>query len=295
MDFTKKTLLTDYIAHPDVIGSIVIEDTSSYIYPSDIDGFDMLLMVVCDSLDLIHETTHIIDGTTSVQVHRVSPISLERWVVAGENRNIIQWLLQGEILQDREHYLEKLRNTVAHFENPLREQRMLAEFALFLRTYIQSKRFMQLGHVLDAYYWIMEALHHWAGIALIEQGVHPEVTVWNQVRDLNVGVYKLYEELTISQETVEQRVQLVLLACEFSVMSKMKDCCSLLLRIISSRPDPWSILELIEHPELCHVRSELPLLMQKLVRRSLVQEVDVLQLTNAEPSEQTLFTEIRYL
>ncbi|CAH0122583.1 nucleotidyltransferase-like protein [Paenibacillus sp. CECT 9249] len=294
MKLIQKTSLSEYLSGSNAMSAIAIEDTETLAHRAFIDGFDLLVMTVCDVSEHFIETVHVIDGTTNVQVLRVSPTSLERWIIAGENRNIIQWLIQGEIWWDRDGYLAQLRESVVRFDNPLREQRMFAEFALFLRTYMHAKQYLQDGHALDAYHRIMEALQHWAGIAVIEQGAHPEVTVWNQVRDINVGIYKLYEELTVSQETVEQRVQLVLLACEFSVMSKMKECCSLLLRILSSRPDPWSIRELMEHPELFHVRNNLSLVLQMLVKKGWVHEVAVLQ-DSKDGYDALPFTEIRYI
>ncbi|WP_078501902.1 nucleotidyltransferase-like protein [Paenibacillus selenitireducens] len=293
MDFMKKTLLTEYINRPEYVGAICIEDTVPDIYPPEIYGFDMLLILVTETDTPLHETMHVMNGKLSVQVHKVSTWSMERWLVDGENRTIIQWLIQGEILQDHKSYLHQLRDRIIKFENPLREQRMLAEFTQFLRSYLQAKQFMRLNHEMDAYQRIIESLGHWAGIVLIEEGLHPEVSVWNQVHDINLGVYKLYEELTVSQETVGQRVELLLLACEFSVMSKMKECCSLLLRILSSRQDPWSTNDLVELPELNHVRDDLPLLLQRMVKRSLVREVEVLQSESLE-LDTALFAEVRY-
>ncbi|MOA14873.1 hypothetical protein D3C78_1350010 [compost metagenome] len=85
----------------------------------------------------------------------------------------------------------------------------------------------------------------------------------------------MFEELTDSKETLEQRIQLVLLASEFSVMSKMEDCCSFLLNILGSRKSAWSIQELVDMPELIHIKAELPMMLRRLVYRTLVTEVTV--------------------
>jgi hypothetical protein len=131
------------------------------------------------------------------------------------------------------------------------------------------------GHYLDAYSNILEALHHWARIVIIEEDNHPELTVWRQVRSINPGVYKLYEELTLSSETIRQRVELVILACDFSVMSKMKNCCKLLLRILEGRKTPWRIDEIQSHIDLQHLCINVSLLLNKLVNKSLVREVAI--------------------
>ena len=100
------------------------------------------------------------------------------------------------------------------------------------------------------------------------------------MRRFNPGIYKLYEELTISPESLTKRVQLVLLACEFSVMSKMKSCCELLFSILGSREEPWSVVELQQHPLLLDLHlDDLSLLLQNLVKRGYIDEVAIVSTT----------------
>jgi hypothetical protein len=100
----------------------------------------------------------------------------------------------------------------------------------------------------------------------------PEMTVWEQMRRVNPGIYKLYEELTTSPETMEQRVQLAVLACEFTVLNKMRSSCRLLLQVLGSRDTPWTVAELRQEERLRGLPLDLSLLLQKLVRRGLVRE-----------------------
>lgn len=291
-DFMNKTLLAEYTERPDCVGVLCIEDKTPDIYPPEINGFDRIVIIAMQSEMALHETVQMHYGQLRVQIHRVSTWSMERWLVDGENRGIIQWLLQGEILQDPTCYLAELRKRIVKFEKPLREQRMLAEFSLFLHSYFEAKQFMNLRHEMDAYRRVIDAMGHWAGIVLIEEGMHPEVSVWKQVHNVNVAVYKLYEELTVSQETIEQRVELLLLALDFSLMSRIEAYCTVLLRVLASRAEPWSTKELVEHPYLNHV-SGLPLVLRKLVKKSLVQEVPVEPEENLVP-QQEASQEIHY-
>ncbi|MBO7747878.1 hypothetical protein I8J29_27165 [Paenibacillus sp. MWE-103] len=238
-----------------------------------IDGLDLLVLAVTERLEPDKGTEHIRAGGERVQIRTVTPELLEQWTAGGENRSIIQWLARGEILLDRDNYLAQLRDKLLAFPTVLREQKELVEFSGFLRTYLQAKQDLQDNNLLDAYSNVLAALHHWAHIAFIEEGVHPELTVWRQMRRFNPGIYKLYEELTVSPESLEKRVQLVLLACEFSVMSKMKSSCGLLLSILESREEPWSVMELRRHPMLADLHVDLSLLLQKLVMRGYIKEV----------------------
>ena len=174
---------------------------------------------------------------------------------------------------DRHLHLEGRRKGMSEFSPAFRKSKLLEQFSLFLKSYTQSKQCLLDGHLLDAYSSVTEALQHWARIAVIEEGFYPEKRIWTQVRKLNPGVYKLYEELTSNNETVEQRVQLILLACEFSAMSKMETCCAALLDVLRAHPYPLSVLELASMPELAGLNIDLPLLLSKLARKMLVREV----------------------
>jgi hypothetical protein len=253
-----------------------------------IDGLDILFLIVTDVPDPSTSIIHYIKEDKRIQERRIGGQALETAINEGTSRSLIPWILQGEILVDRDLYMETLRHKLLEFPFEMREQKLLIEFNLFLKSYMQSKQYVQEDLILDAYSCILDALHHWARIAIVEAGFHPEITVWSHVRKINPGIYKLYEELTSSSETMEQRVRLVLLACEFSVMSKMEKCCTMLLRILGSRKDGWTPEELHKHPQLAEIHSELGLLLTKMVSKSLIREV----VASMDPELTTL--ELRY-
>ncbi|WP_219838763.1 nucleotidyltransferase-like protein [Paenibacillus sp. R14(2021)] len=267
-----KSHFKDLLEHQEGLISLAAIE-NSFLYNPLIDGLDLLLLVVVEQEDPAKGTEHIRIGGERVQFKTVTPAMLEHWTAGIENRSIIQWLARGEILLDRDNYLANLRDSLLLFPSMMRRQKELVEFTGFIRTYLQAKQDLQDNNLLDAYSNVLTALHHWAHIAFIEEGVHPELTVWRQMRRFNPGIYKLYEELTISPESLEKRVQLVLLACEFSVMSKMKSSCELLFTILGSREEPWSVMELQLHPLLTDLHMDLSLLLQNLVKRGYVREV----------------------
>ncbi|AZN43187.1 nucleotidyltransferase-like protein [Paenibacillus albus] len=271
MEHIKQYFKQRFEHNENVISLAAIENPFSY-NPL-IDGLDLLLLVISTIDDPDRGIEHVSYGGERIQIRTASPAMLEHWTSGVENRSIIQWLAQGEILLDRDNYLTDLRDSLLSFPSSVRGQKELAEFSNFIRTYLQAKQDLQDNNLLDAYTHILAALHHWAHIALIEEGAHPELTVWRQMRRFNPGIYKLYEELTTSPESLEKRVQLVLLACEFSVMSKMKSCCELLFTILCSREEPWSVMELQHHPLLMGLHIDLSLLLQKLVKRGYIREV----------------------
>ena len=286
MGINKEQLLLKFRNDPRIISVMAVDNPKQL--PSLTDGFDTLLLIVTNDLSLNNHTTNYIRDDSRIQERWTDPTSIEQWIRHGVNRNILHWLLKGEILLDQNTYLEGLRHRILEFPGDLREHKLLIEFSHFLRKYLQSKEYILDDHILDAYNNILEALHHWARIVIVEDGYHPEITVWRQIRAINPGVYKLYEELTMSKETLKQRVQLVLLACEFSVMSKMEHCCEAFFQILRDSEQPLSSDELQQHPQLVEVKSELPLLLNKLVKKGLIKEVAVII------DEQTSEIELRY-
>ncbi|WP_438349138.1 nucleotidyltransferase-like protein [Paenibacillus sp. FA6] len=254
--------------------------------------FEIQLLVVQELEQSYSKINHVMYGDMRCQIVRISYKELRGKLVACEKSDLVKCLLKGELIADTDDRLSNLRLEFQEFMQPLRDQKMFLEFSRFLRLYLEAKRYMGEGHVMDAYHSVTESLHHWARIELIERGIRPESHVWEQVRGLNTAVHKLYEELTVSKETVQQRVELVLLGCEFSVLSKMGECSSLLISVIGSRNKPWSIEELIEHPELEMVSDELPLVLRKLVYRSKIKEVQALSSVGINSKRDILYSTI---
>lgn len=256
----------------DGLVSLLVVDNPFKTQPAN-DSMDHLVLLVMDNGFPEREIEHwIIDGSR-VQVRRIGAETLENRVVGGEHHQVVQWLVQGDILIDRSGYLTDFRSKLLNWSPLLREQKLLCEFSGFVQFFHQAREDLRCGRLLDAYAGTLSALHYWAHIALVEEGMHPELTVWEQMRKVNPGIYKLFEELTSGAETLEQRVRLVLLACEFSMLNKMQSSCALLIRLIGERSAPWTPSELMEHPDLAGLSLYLSELLQKLVKRGCIREV----------------------
>lgn len=276
MELTNLSFLHEKRNNHRIIGAVASRKTSGNFDGSLLHDFDVLIIVVYRQ----HEDEAIIEhrmdaSNKNIQVIYIDRQVLENDTITGRNHMIVEQFLKGELIWDTDRELERLRKQFAHFERPLSERRILLEFARFLELYVEARRHMQQQQVMDAYNCIFQALPHWARIDLCEKGIYPEMAVWEQVREHKLDVHKLYEQLALSNETMEQRVELVLLACEFSVMSKMSECSASLFRVLRSRQQPWSIRELLDHPELCHVGSRLSMIVRKLVYRSLIKETTI--------------------
>lgn len=158
---------------------------------------------------------------------------------------------------------------------PSQSKQIFIEFSRFFMAYMEAKEFLKNGHLLDSYNSVHQSLHHWARLAIIEVGERPELTVWDQLKSIDPSVYKLYEELATSQEPLDKRIELLLLALDFSVLSRMESCGQYILNLLKSRQDPWTVEEIIEHTDLVDEKIDVHLLLEKMLKRSLVKEQSV--------------------
>lgn len=274
MEHIKKQLLELYAEQQDVKGLVLMHNTEHY--PFHTNEYVYYLLVVSNSTGTTHKVEHLEIQQERIFVRTIHMKDLENATTMQSRYNVMDWLMSGEIIWDHNHYLDEMKRCIINFPNKLRDQRKLSEFSGYLKTLFQAKRNLAEGNQLDAYSQILISIHHWAHIVLIEEGIHPELTVWKQLRKVHPGIYKLYEELIASPETIKQRVELVILACEFSVMSKMKQCCKYLLDIMQEREHSWKISELEQHPELQYIVDDISLIIQKLVQGHHLKEVAVM-------------------
>ncbi|WP_178021921.1 nucleotidyltransferase-like protein [uncultured Paenibacillus sp.] len=274
METTIFSILDEEKAGHGAIGAVGYRLDQTGSHDSLLHDFEFLIMVVHHGLEETEQRIeHGMSGESAYQLLHVGSRDIERGILIGDQRDSVKYFLHGEIIWDIEGKLSAFRSYINEFGEPMKERRKLKEFAKFLKVYGEAKRYTAEKDLLDAYFCVLQALKHYARLELIEQGILPESSVWEQARPLNSVVYKLFDELTENSETLEQRIQLVLLACEFTLASKVADCCGLLLRILGSRKEAWSIQELAQVPDLEHVKDELPLLLRKLVTRALAQEI----------------------
>jgi hypothetical protein len=155
----------------------------------------------------------------------------------------------------------------------IRNHSLFVEYAKLLSKCAHSKKLIDDRHYMDAYRYTLEALSHWARICVLEAGHYPEVSIMRQIKPINCGVYKLYEELTTSSESIQQRVELVLLACEFGIGSMLEKCSIPLMNALRGCSTCCSIEELQRISGLREVGDGIRLILDKLTKKSLVKVV----------------------
>lgn len=235
-------------------------------YSSD---FDFSLIVVIDQPQLIPVEQFDISNK-SVETHYFTVDQINRVLITGKNRTLIDWLINGTVVFEKDKYISKLRKNIIDFPISERKYKITVEFAKLIHRYTEGKKLFHSGDFLDAFNSILHSLHYLARLSVIEHGFYPEVTVWKQVKRIEPEIYKLYEELIIGEESLEKRLELLLIANNFALASKTKIGASHLLEIMRQGKEPWSIEQLLTLNEIKEYKINLVVLVEYLVQKGIV-------------------------
>jgi hypothetical protein len=273
MEDILRPIYQERASNPNTLGILFIEKQKPVSPVTD--NFDVILFIIVKNAEEPWFIKHYEYGDEkSAALHIVDEKQLNHWIETSGYRRVLEWLLNGKIIFDRNEYVTNLREELREFPEEKRELRKVIEFAKLIRSYRESKDLYETKQSLDAFSQMVRSLHYLARLAVIEKGLHPEVTVWKQVKQIEPEIYKLYEELTHSNETTEKKVELMLLASEFAINSRAKHSSKYLLDVMNKK-SAWSIGELKNHPDVRPYALDLSALLEYLVERSIVKVVHI--------------------
>ncbi len=268
MEDLLRPIYQEVASHANTIGILLIEKRRAD-NPST-DNFDGILFVIVKENDSPPIIKHYELESGKIAALKVVGVDqLDEWLKLGSNRKVYDWILGGRVMFERNEFITELKQTLFDFPLDDRKKRIGLEFAKLIRRFTDGKELFELGHLLDAYNHIVHALHHLARLSVIDHGFHPEITVWSQVRKIELEVYKLYQELVESNEPLQKKLELLFLASEFLVNSSTK-IGSLHLKDVMSVKEVWTIQELSTHPELVDYAVDFDALLVFLIERKIV-------------------------
>lgn len=234
------------------------------------DNLDFALLVIVESADIPIFVKHYEIDSRRIALTVVTKEKIEEWVEEGNNERITDWILNGKVLFDRDQYITNLTNKLYSFPFSERKLKINIEYGQLIRKHLEGKISFEANQLLDAYNHIVNALHHLARLEVIDKGLYPEVTVWNQVKHIDPEIYKLYTELIESDESLIKRLELLFLASDFLIHSKVEVGAEHLLTLMLERED-WLYSDLINHPEIKSYAVDLSVLLDLLMEKQLVQ------------------------
>lgn len=238
------------------------------------DTFDSILLIIAKESTPAVFTKHYTYSGKKTAMHTITEQQLRKWLLLGTNRKVVDWLVHGRIVYDRNEFVSSLRTELRDFPFYGRKTKMGIEFARLIRRYLEGREFFEQKNYLDAYHHVVDSLHHLARLAVIENGLPPEVTIWTQVKQMEPEIYKLYEELITSDEPIDKRLELLFLASEFLIHSRTKDGARHIQEVMLSK-DRWTIQELHEQEELRNYSSDLEVFVEFLIDKELIEVVSI--------------------
>lgn len=267
MEQVLRPIYQERASQPNTLGVILIE---KYEEKSNVtDTFDTVLLIIVKEANPPIFTKHYLFEDNKVALHTVTENLLRKWLLIGSNKKVVDWIFFGKVLFDRNEFLHRLKIELQEFPFKGRKIKTGIQFSKLIRRYLEGKEFFDKGCFLDAYNHVVDSLHHLGRLSIIDSGLYPEVTVWGQVKKIEPAVYKLYEELVMSHEPIEKRLELLFLASEFLIHSRTQDGARHLLEVMKQK-EAWTIQELHEHSELVNYSVDLEVFVEYLVDKGYI-------------------------
>ena len=268
MEDILRPLYQERSGQADTLGIVIIEKRE---YSSPLtDTFDTVMLIVVKDSDQPLRVKHYSFEDKKAALYIVSESRLNNWLLLGTNRKVFEWLYIGKIVFDRNDYILNLKVELKEFPFYGRKIKMGIEFAKLIRRFMDGKAFFENRHYLDAFNHIVHSLHHLARLSVIENGFHPEVTVWHQVKQIEPEIFKLYQELINSEESIEKRLELLILASEFLIHSQTQNGANHFITTLQ-RKEVWSFDDILNNPELSIYSVDLGVLLEYLIEKNYVE------------------------
>ncbi|WP_332646280.1 nucleotidyltransferase-like protein [Lysinibacillus sp. 54212] len=267
MEQILRPIYQERASHPDTLGVILVSKRDDAMNVTD--TFDYVLLIIVKEGEQPIFTKHYMYGNSKMVMHIVTEKRLRKWLFIGSNRRLVDWIFFGKALFDRNEFLYKLRSELQEFPFYGRKIKTGIQYSKLIRRYLEGKEFFERGDYLDAYNHVVDSLHHLGRLAVIDSGLYPEVTVWSQVKKIDPAIYKLYEELVMSNESLEKRLELLFLASEFLINSRTHDGAQHILEVMLTQ-EIWTIQDLHSHDELSYYSTDLEVFMEHLIDKDYI-------------------------
>ncbi|PAV28169.1 hypothetical protein CIL05_18840 [Virgibacillus profundi] len=271
MDNFLRPIYQEHASDSNTLGVLVMEKTKP---TSPItDNFDVILLIIINEANQSWHVKHYEFAEKTAALHVVTENLLMKWIDTSGYRRAVEWIIYGRVIFDRNEYISNLKDQLRDFPYDKRDLRKVIEFGKLVKSYSEAKELYESNEYKDANSKILYSLHYLARLAVIEKGYYPEVTVWRQVKQIDLEVYKLYEEFIESTEEMEKRIQLMLIAMDFVIKSRARVSVKHLLDTMQSKDTPWVYGELKALPQVASYTLDLTAIISYMVEKNIIEIV----------------------
>lgn len=267
MEHILRPIYQERASQPETLGVILINKRIDSLNVTD--TFDTVLLIIVKEAEHPIFSKHYQYGESKMVMHIITEERLRKWIAIGSNKRLIDWIFHGKVIFDRNEFLFHLKSELQEFPFDGRKLKTGIQYCKLIRRFLEGKEQFELKNYLDAYNHVMDCLHHLARLSIIDSGLYPEVTVWAQVKKLEPAIYKLYEELITSTESLEKRLELIFLASEFLINSRARDGAQHILETMLTK-DTWTIQEMYDHKELSYYSTDLVVMVEYLIEKGFI-------------------------
>jgi len=266
-----RPIYQEHASNPNTLGILIIEKTQ---LDSPItDDFDTILLIIVTEYKQSWHVKHYEVSEQTAALHIVEESTLMEWIDTSGYRRAVEWIIHGNTVFDRNEYIAQLKEQLRDFPCDKRNLRKVIDFGKLVKSYSEAKSLYETGELKDSNSKILNSLHYLARLSVIERGYYPEVTVWNQVKNIDLEVYKLYEEFIESTEELDKRIELMLIAMDFIISNRAKLSVKHLLDIMKKKETPWSYAEIKSIPLVQSYTLDLSAILSYLVEKNIIKTV----------------------
>lgn len=268
MEDLLRPIYQERASQPNTLGILMIEKKNRVSPVTD--NFDVILLVIVSKAEQPWYVKHYQLEEKTAALHIVEDAQLHYWIDTSSYRRTVEWIMNGIILFDRNEYIIDLKAELEDFPIEKRQLKLTIEFAKLTRNYSEAKDLLSSGNFLDAYSKVLSSLHSLGRLSIIDKGYHPEVVVWSQIKRIDPHIYKLYYELISSKEDIKKRVELMIIAIDFSLSSRAKASAAHLIEVMRTSNESWSFGELKVHPAIRFYTLDLSTMIDYLIGKNLI-------------------------
>ncbi|RKQ31416.1 nucleotidyltransferase-like protein [Oceanobacillus halophilus] len=244
------------------------------------DNFDIILLIIVKEANHSWYVKHYESANETAALHIVTEETLLEWIDTSTYRRAVEWIINGRVVFDRNEYISNLKEKLRDFPLAKRNLRKAIEFGKLVKSFNEAKALFASQNYKDANSKILSSLHYLARLAVIEKGFYPEVTVWNQVKNIDLEIYKLYEEFIESREEISKRIELMIIAMDYVINNRAEVSAEHLLEIMRTKNEPWSYAELKNVPSIKPYTLDLSAIISYLEEKEII--LAVLEETKGE-------------
>ncbi|UJL47326.1 hypothetical protein KFZ58_05300 [Virgibacillus sp. NKC19-16] len=267
MENLLRPVYQDYINDLNTLGIVITYNNGSIT-----DDFDVVVFIVVNDSEQLWQVEHYEIERRTTALNIVTESLLMELINTSSYHNVAELILYGRKIFERNGFIYNLKEQLKDFPHAKRDLRKTIEFGKFIKSYSEAKALYESSQYKDANSNILYSLHYLARLAVIEKGYYPRVTIWSQVKQIDLEIYKLYEEFIEGNEEIEKRIQLMIIAMDHVISNRAKAAVRHLLDVMKENT-VWSYTDLTELPPIISYRLYLTEIISYLVEKDIIETV----------------------